>query len=114
MDQICKNCVFGRDLSLEMIDLSANARVDIAKVKAEAKGKVQRREFVEKTINKYPDLKKMHGGFSMTQKPPDINGIYVACSNEEQLKREKATKEEIVHKYYFTCSSFKERKGDIE
>ena len=110
MNDVCKNCKFGKSLDMNFIDMSLKAQSDMkkAKTKVAGKGKKARLEAIEKVVTSeaYQEHIKSHGAFSMTKKATDIDGAYISCSNLDSLADEKAKKPGIVHKYYFSCPHF--------
>jgi len=107
---MCRECKFGRALTLDEEKASLVAQRQMNEVKYSPASVEEKAKAVEKIAMANPSLQKAHGGLSLSAKPTDADGQYIACSNKEQLGAEKAKKGEIVHKYYFSCPFFAEAK----
>lgn len=129
MENTCKNCVFAKALLVEFTNTSLKAQNDIKKAVTKIKeqdevSKAARLKAIEEVITSepYKEHIKVYGAFSMSKKKTDINGVYLNCSNKDQLVDENTNeqlnrtvkrkpyirdkKEGIIHKYYFSCLHF--------
>jgi hypothetical protein len=101
---MCKDCKHGNGLTLEEEKQSILVQKQIASlagIGGEAKTKK-----IEEIVAENENLRKVHGGLSLSMKPTDVDGTYVVCSNKDQLAFEKAKEAGIIHKYYFSCPFF--------
>ena len=106
---MCRECKHGRPLTLDDEKQSLVAQKQIHDVTFSPRSVDEKAKAIEKIVmaDENKTLQPAHGGLSLSMKPMDADGQYIACSNKEQLAAEKATKGEIVHKYYFQCPFFK-------
>ena len=109
MKENCLNCKSGTPVEKAVVKKSVKAQADIAKIKKDFVLEERRDKLKElRETADYKELDKIKGGLNLKEKPTDPpNGsVYIACSNPDHCKDEKAGQGEVAHKYYFSCPHF--------
>lgn len=104
MENVCRNCKFGKSLDMKFIDTSLKAQAEVERAVAKLieplikdgkeiskeVSKKLRLEAIEKVVTSpaYKEHIKIYGALSMSKKKTDIDGAYIKCALENHLSDE--------------------------
>jgi len=103
MQQICRNCLFSKDVDKKLVGLSkriAEIKTDKTILNKEKKDKLETEKLLDNKVVNVEDLATNESKF-------------IGCENEDHLKDIAGSGEVsklAIHKYYFSCPHFKEKK----